>query len=79
MKTLQGLVVSIKMQNTVVVEIVSQLKHPLYKKIIFRSKRLKVDNNQIKVNEGDQVLIGGTRPISKTKHYKIIKIIKKSI
>lgn len=73
MKTFQGTVVSIKTAKTASVEVVSQIKHPIYKKLVPRSKKLKAHFTDIKINEGDQVIITETRPLSKTKHFKVIK------
>ncbi len=77
MKIFQGKVVSVKTAKTAVVEVLSHFKHPLYQKIITKTKRFKVHfEEKQKVSEGDLVVIQETRPISKTKHFKIIKIIK---
>lgn len=77
MKTFQGTVISTKMAKTAVVEVASAYKHPLYKKIITRTKKFKAHYEEdVKLSEGDKVLIGETRPISKTKHFKVIKLLK---
>ena len=73
MRILTGKVVSDKMQKTVVVEIVRQVKHKLYGKILKRSNRLKAHNENENVKIGDFVKIAGCRPISKQKHYKVIE------
>ncbi|MBI4990607.1 30S ribosomal protein S17 [Candidatus Gottesmanbacteria bacterium] len=73
MKTLTGKVVSTKMAKTIIVEVVRQNVHPLYKKIMHRSTRYKVHNEDSSVKEGDTVKIVSVRPISKDKHYKVIK------
>lgn len=73
MKALTGRVVSCKMKNTIVVEVESTWLHPLYKKYLKRSKRFKVHCEDQTVKEGDSVKIVSTRPISRDKHYKLIK------
>ena len=73
MKELTGKVLSIRMNKTVVVAVERQVKHPLYKKIIRRSKKYKVHNQNLTLKEGDLVKIGETIPISKDKHFKVIK------
>jgi small subunit ribosomal protein S17 len=75
-KIIEGKVVSIKMKNTVVVEIVRKTPHPLYKKLIKRDKKYKVDVNGITVNLGDTVKIVQTRPISKDKYFKVMEVVK---
>ena len=70
-KTLNGIVVSTKMQNTVVVEVSWKRPHPLYKKLLKRSKKFKVDPNGQTVNVGDKVTIIETKPIAKDKHFKL--------
>lgn len=75
MKNFIGTVLSTKMSKTLTVKVISQVRHPLYKKIIHKSKKIKVDYENIKVSEGDRVLIVETRPISKTKHFKLVKVL----
>lgn len=74
MKTITGIVVSNKMDHTVVVEYVLTRVHPLYKKIIRQTRKVKADTKD-KLNIGDKVLLKQTRPISREKHYKVIKIL----
>lgn len=76
MRTLTGKVVSVKMGKTIVVEIARQIVHPLYKKIMHRTTRLKVHNEIGDIKEGDKVQIVSTRPISKDKHFKVLKVEK---
>lgn len=73
MKRLVGKVVSSKMKNTIVVEVEITRLHPLYRKHIKRSKRFKVHCEDQTVKEGDIVKIVPTRPISREKHYKLLK------
>ncbi|MDE5768512.1 MAG: 30S ribosomal protein S17 [Oscillospiraceae bacterium] len=77
-KTRTGMVVSDKMDKTVVVAIVDNVKHPLYKKIIKRTVRLKAhdENNQCRV--GDRVSVMETRPLSKDKRWRVVNIIEKA-
>ena len=75
MKTFVGKVVSVGMQNTVVVKIDRKTPHSIYKKLIARSKKYKTDIAGNIVVVGDMVKIGETRPISRDKHFKIIEIV----
>ena len=77
-KTRVGRVVSDKMDKTVVVAIVANVKHPLYKKIVKRTVRLKAhdENNACKV--GDRVEVMETRPLSKDKRWRVVEIIEKA-
>jgi small subunit ribosomal protein S17 len=77
-KTRVGTVVSDKMDKTVVVAIRDNVKHPLYKKIIKRTVRFKVhdENNECRV--GDKVMIMETRPLSKDKNWRLVEIIEKA-
>lgn len=77
-QTVVGKVVSTKMQNTVVVSVERSFKMPIYKKIIRRHKKYKAHNEDLKINEGDTVEIVRSRPISKDKHFKVLKIIEKA-
>ena len=77
-KTRVGRVVSDKMDKTVVVAIVDNVKHPLYKKIVKRTVRLKAhdENNACKV--GDRVEVMETRPLSKDKRWRVVEIVEKA-
>ncbi len=72
-KTLTGKIVSDKMTKTVVVEVVHKFRHPKYHKIIIRHKKHKVHNEQEGLKVGDEVVIEETRPISKDKHFIVVK------
>lgn len=76
-KTFDGIVVLVKMQNTAVVEIVRKTPHPMYKKLLKSSKKYKADFQGIEVSTGDTVRIVETKPLSKDKHFKIEKVLKK--
>jgi len=73
-KILQGIVVSTKMQNTIVVEVTDRKPHPLYKKLMRHSKKFKADTKGITTNVavGDRVKIIETVPMSKDKHFKLL-------
>ena len=77
-KTAVGRVVSNKMDKTIVVAIEDSVKHPLYKKIIKRTVKLKAhdENNECRV--GDRVRIMETRPLSKDKRWRLVEIIEKA-
>lgn len=77
-KTRVGKVVSDKMDKTVVVAIVDNVKHPLYKKIIKRTVKLKAhdENNECKI--GDRVEVMETRPLSKDKRWRVTNIIERA-
>lgn len=76
MKTLEGIIISAKMQKTVVVKVVRKVAHPFYKKLLKRNKKYKVDSTGFSVSEGDRVKIVETKPISKDKYFKIVEILK---
>ena len=77
-KTRTGTVVSDKMDKTVVVAIVDNVRHPLYKKIVKRTVRLKAHDEQNACKVGDVVSITETRPLSKDKHWRVAEIITKA-
>ena len=74
-KTLQGIVVSDKMQKTVVVEVESIKEHPKYKRRFKTHKRFKAHDEKQEYHVGDKVEIEETNPISKDKNWKVIKKI----
>ena len=76
MRTLVGKVVSNKTTQTVTVLIESRRRHPLYKKVMKKTKKYAV-HDELGVSEGDQVEIRECRPLSKTKKWKVVEIIKK--
>ena len=77
-KTVVGKVVSDKMDKTIVVAIADNVKHPLYKKIIKRTVKLKAhdENNECRI--GDRVEVMETRPLSKDKRWRVTNIIEKA-
>ena len=73
-----GLVVSDKMDKTVVVQITDKSKHPLYKKTITTSKRIKAHDENNECGVGDKVRIVETRKLSKDKNWRVAEIIEKA-
>lgn len=70
-----GIVVSDKMDKTIVVEIATMEKHPDYHKMIKRTIRIKAHDENNEAGIGDRVLVMQTRPLSKTKRYRLVKIL----
>ena len=77
-KTREGVVVSNKMDKTVVVSVVEKYKHPLYKKTVTRTKKFKAHDENNECGVGDRVEIVETRPISKDKCWRVSKIVEKA-
>ena len=77
-KVRTGLVVSDAMDKTVIVRISSQVKHPLYGKIVRRSTRLKAHDEANESHLGDTVRIMETRPLSKTKRWRVVEIVERA-
>jgi small subunit ribosomal protein S17 len=73
-----GYVVSDKMDKTIVVAIEDRVKHPLYKKIVKRTVKFKAHDEQNECGIGDRVQIMETRPISKDKNWRLVKILEKA-
>ena len=77
--TKQGTVVSAgKMDKTVVVAVVDNVKHPLYKKVVKRTTKFKAHDEQNVCGLGDTVEIMETRPLSKDKYYRLVRIVEKA-
>jgi small subunit ribosomal protein S17 len=74
-KTLQGQVVSKKMNKTIAVVISRTVKHPLYEKYMRRSTKLLAHDENNECNEGDIVIIESSRPVSKRKSWRLHKIV----
>lgn len=72
-KTLIGKVVSNKMNKTIVIEVERKLIHQKYRKVVIKHKRYKAHNEDVELKVGDMVSIVETRPISKDKHFKVVK------
>ncbi|HNQ05745.1 MAG TPA: 30S ribosomal protein S17 [Tetrasphaera sp.] len=77
-KTRQGYVVSDKMDKTVVVEVEDRVKHALYGKVMRKSHKVKAHDEQNAAGIGDRVLIMETRPLSATKHWRVVEILEKA-
>ncbi len=77
-KTRVGVVVSDKMDKTVVVEIRNRVKHPIYGKIMNRNKKFKVHDENNECGIGDRVRVMETRPLSKDKRWRVVEIIEKA-
>ena len=77
-KTRVGTVVSDKMDKTIVVAVKDNVQHPLYKKILKRTVKFKAhdENNECRI--GDRVMIMETRPLSKDKNWRLVKLIEKA-
>lgn len=74
-KTREGLVVSDKMEKTVVVAIERRFAHPLYGKMVTRTTRLKAHDEENSARTGDRVRIMETRPLSKQKRWRVVEIV----
>jgi len=72
-KQITGIVVSTAMQKTVVIQTEQKFRHPLYLKVITKHKRFKAHNELKDIVVGDKVVMEETRPISKDKHFRVIK------
>ncbi|MFC0526478.1 30S ribosomal protein S17 [Phytohabitans kaempferiae] len=77
-KVREGLVVSDKMDKTVVVEVEDRVKHPLYGKVLRRTSKLKAHDEQNSCGVGDRVLLMETRPLSATKRWRVVEILEKA-
>ena len=77
-KARTGVVVSDAMDKTVVVRISSQVRHPLYGKIVRRSTKLKAHDEGNEAHRGDTVRIVETRPLSKTKRWRVVEIVERA-
>ncbi|RLC52412.1 MAG: 30S ribosomal protein S17 [Candidatus Cloacimonadota bacterium] len=75
--TKTGIVISDKMDKTIVVNVERQYKHPLYKKIVRRHKKFKAHDENNECNIGDTVLISESRPLSRDKRWVLSKIIER--
>lgn len=78
-KVLQGRVVSDKMDKTITVVVETKRNHPVYGKRVNYSKKYKAHDEENKAKEGDIVQIMETRPLSKDKHFRLIKIVEEAV
>jgi small subunit ribosomal protein S17 len=77
-KVREGIVVSDKMQKTVVVEVEDRVKHPLYGKVIRRTSKVKAHDELGSAGVGDLVVIMETRPLSATKRWRLVEVLEKA-
>ena len=77
-KTRQGVVVSDKMDKTIVVSVATRVRHPLYGKIMKRATKFKAHDEENACGIGDTVRIMETRPLSKDKRWRLVEIIEKA-
>ena len=78
-KTRTGKVVSDKMDKTIVVAVEDHVKHPLYNKIVKRTYKLKAHDENNECHEGDKVEVMETRPLSKDKRWRVVRVVEKAI
>lgn len=76
-KTLKGKIISLKMADTAVVIVERRVAHPLYKKLLKKTKKYLVDMGGLELNLGDNVRIGEVKRISKNKYFKVLEVIAK--
>ena len=77
-KVYRGVVVSDKMDKTIVVAIADRVAHPLYKKIVKRTYKLKAHDELNNAHVGDKVRVMETRPLSKEKHWRLVEVIERA-
>ncbi len=77
-KTRVGIVTSDKMDKTIVVSIVDNVEHPLYKKIVKKTYKLKAHDENNECHIGDRVKVMETRPLSKDKRWRLVSVIEKA-
>lgn len=77
-KTVIGIVVSDKMEKTIVVEMSTFAKHALYKKTVQKTKKIKAHDENNDANIGDRVLLMETRPLSKDKRWRLVEILERA-
>ena len=77
-KSRVGMVVSDKMDKTIVVEIKTRVRHPLYGKIMNKTTKFKAHDEQNQCGIGDKVRVMETRPLSRDKHWRVVEILEKA-
>jgi small subunit ribosomal protein S17 len=77
MKTIQGTITSLKNEKTATISVTARQLHPLYKKYVKKTKKYAAHNEDMKLELGQEVVITECRPISKTKKFKVTKIVDK--
>ncbi|MBO5398206.1 MAG: 30S ribosomal protein S17 [Clostridia bacterium] len=78
-KSMVGTVVSDKMDKTVVVAVETSVAHPIYKKTVKRTYKLKAHDEENNCKVGDKVLVMETRPLSKDKRFRVVEIVEKAV
>ncbi len=78
-KTMIGTVVSDKMDKTVVVAVETRVKHPIYKKTVKRTYKLKAHDEENNCKVGDRVKVMETRPLSKDKRWRVVEVVEKAV
>jgi len=78
-KTMIGTVVSDKMEKTIVVAVETNVRHPMYKKTVKRTYKLKAHDEKNECKTGDKVKVMETRPLSKEKRWRLVEIVEKAI
>lgn len=77
-KVMRGLVVSAKMQKTIVVEVNRKVRHPLYEKYVSRRTKLHAHDGEGEAREGDVVEIVQTRPLSRLKRWRLVRVLQRA-
>ena len=77
-KVREGLVLSVKMQETAVIGVIERVRHPRYAKTVQRTKRLYAHNTDTELKPGDRVRIQETRPLSKLKRWRITEVLERA-
>jgi small subunit ribosomal protein S17 len=77
-KIREGIVSSNKMDRTIVVEVVERVRHPKYNKFVMRTKKLYAHDEANDANIGDKVRVMETRPLSKTKRWRVVEILERA-
>lgn len=75
-RTMTGVVVSDKMDKTITVKVLRTTQHPIYNRVQKRSKKYKAHDEQNQAKVGDKVKIALSRPLSKTKHWRLVEVLK---
>ena len=78
-KTLIGTVASNKMDKTIVVKVETAVRHPIYKKIVKRTYKLKAHDEENVCQVGDKVKVMETRPLSKDKRWRLVEVVEKAV
>ena len=77
-KVREGIVSSNKMDRTIVVEVVERVRHPKYNKFVMRTKKLYAHDEANDAREGDKVRVQETRPLSKTKRWRLVEVVERA-